>query len=93
MYHAARVWYVAGKTNTGVFSYDLAKVETTNCPANLPTKDVKNIGKEVAGSVPYQYDKVDNSAVDAGIRQCCYVLRSGHHGTPQRSQQDHHHRW
>ena len=67
MYHAARIWYVAGtKANTGVFVYDLAKVETTNCPTTLPTKDVYNIGKEVAGSVAYQYDKVDNSAIDAG---------------------------
>ena len=81
MYHAARVWYVAGKTNTGVFSYDLAKVETTNCPANLPTKDVKNIGKEVAGSVPYQYDKVDNSAVDAGTVNVVMYYALGTMGT------------
>ena len=67
MYHAARIWYVAGtKANTGVFVYDLAKVETTNCPTTLPAKDVYNIGKEVANSVAYQYDKVDNSAIDAG---------------------------
>ena len=67
MYHAARIWYVEGtKANTGVFVYDLAKVETTNCPTTLPTKDVYNIGKEVANSVAYQYDKVDNSAIDAG---------------------------
>ena len=67
MYHAARIWYVEGtKANTGVFVYDLAKVETTNCPTTLPAKDVYNIGKEVVGSVAYQYDKVDNSAVDAG---------------------------
>ena len=67
MYHAARVWYVAGtKANTGVFVLDLAKTETTNCPTSLPNANVKNIGKEVANSVPYQYDKVDNSAIDAG---------------------------
>ena len=67
MYHAARIWYVEGtKANTGVFVLDLAKVETTNCPTTLPAKDVYNIGKEVVGSVAYQYDKVDNSAVDAG---------------------------
>ena len=67
MYHAARIWYVEGtKANTGVFVYDLAKVETTNCPTTLPAKDVYNIGKEVANSVAYQYDKVDNSAIDAG---------------------------
>ena len=28
MYHAVRLWYVDGKTNTGVYTYDLA--ETTN---------------------------------------------------------------
>ena len=62
MYHAARVWYVAGKTNTGVYTYDLAKVETTNCPSKLPT-GAYTIG--VVGEL-YQLDAVDNSAIDAG---------------------------
>ena len=39
MYHAVRVWYVTDKNNTGVYTYDLAKVETTTCPTakQIPT--------------------------------------------------------
>ena len=63
MYHAARIWYVAGtKANTGVFTLDLAKTETTNCPASLPAKAL-TIG--IPGKL-YQLDAVDNSAIDAG---------------------------
>ena len=67
MYHAARVWYVEGtKTNTGVYVYDLAKVESTTCPtiATLPTTNLRTIGS--INATPYQLDVVDNSAIDGG---------------------------
>ena len=63
MYHAARVWYVAGKTNTGVFTYDLAKVETTNCPAKA-TDGALKIGDTTKSL--YESVAVDNTAIDAG---------------------------
>ena len=31
MYHAVRLWYVDGKTNTGVYTYDLAKTTVYEC--------------------------------------------------------------
>ena len=66
MYHAARIWYVAGtKANTGVFTLDLAKTETTNCPSKLPAGAL-TIGTTGTTGKPYQLDAVDNSAIDAG---------------------------
>ena len=60
MYHAARIWYVAGaKANTGVFVMDLAKVETTECPTAAAAATNKKIGNEVSADV-YQRDVVDN---------------------------------
>ena len=79
MYHAARVWYVAGKTNTGVFTYDLAKVETTNCPTTLPASYQK-IGSGLNGSVPYQLDVVDNSAIGAGKTNVVFYYKLGYRG-------------
>ena len=79
MYHAARVWYVAGKTNTGVFTYDLAKVETTNCPKTLPSKYEK-IGNSLNGSVAYQLDVIDNSAIDAGKTNVVLYYKLGTRG-------------
>ena len=79
MYHAARVWYVAGKTNTGVFTYDLAKVETTNCPKTLPSKYEK-IGNSLNDSVPYQLDVIDNSAIDAGKTNVVLYYKLGYRG-------------
>ena len=77
MYHAARVWYVVGTKatgatyNTGVYAYDLAKVETTNCPSATAIAalkgNYKTIGEDgVADAVPYQLDVIDNTAIDAG---------------------------
>ena len=68
MYHAARIWYVAGaKANTGVFVLDLAKVETTECPSATAIAALKapaTIGDKTGA--PYQLDVIDNSAIDAG---------------------------
>ena len=64
MYHAARIWYVEGtKANTGVFVYDLAKVETTNCPAKA-TDGALKIGDTTKSL--YESVAVDNTAIDAG---------------------------
>ena len=75
MYHAVRVWYVAGKTNTGVYTYDLAKVETTTCPTakQIPTT-YKTIGEK---GEKYQLDKVDNSALDLGTTNVVFVVDYG----------------
>ena len=83
MYHAARVWYVAGKTNTGVFTYDLAKVETTNCPSTATVAALKapvSIGNSLNGSVPYQLDVVDNSAIGAGKTSVVFYYKLGSRG-------------
>ena len=64
MYHAARVWYVEGtKTNTGVYVYDLAKTETTKCPAKA-TDGALKIGDTTKSL--YEAVAVDNTAIDAG---------------------------
>ena len=83
MYHAARVWYVAGKTNTGVFTYDLAKVETTNCPSTATVAALKapvSIGNSLNDSVPYQLDVVDNSAIGAGKTSVVFYYKLGSRG-------------
>ena len=83
MYHAARVWYVAGKTNTGVFTMDLAKVETTNCPSTATVAALKapvSIGNSLNGSVPYQLDVVDNSAIGAGKTSVVFYYKLGSRG-------------
>ena len=75
MYHAVRVWYVDGKTNTNVYVCDLAKTTTYTC-MNIATgdKDVDklpasktveehDIGK-ITDSVEYETYLIDNSALD-----------------------------
>ena len=65
MYHAARVWYVG--TNTGVFTYDLAKTTEYECTA-IPTgttaaakvgATAKTLGN---GAEAYEYALIDNTA-------------------------------
>ena len=64
MYHAARIWYVAGaKANTGVCVIDLAKTETTGCPTKAATGALK-IGD--TSKTLYEAVAVDNTAIDAG---------------------------
>ena len=60
MFHAVRVWYTEGKTNTAVYVNDLAVVETTTCPFDLPATYTV-IGEK--GEI-YRVDEVDNEAVD-----------------------------
>ena len=67
MYHAARVWYVAGKTNTGVFTYDLAKATKYEC-GDIATGEAAATKMKATGvtigelGVAYEYSLVDNSA-------------------------------
>ena len=74
MYHAVRVWYVAGTTNTSVYVNDLATVTTTTCPfATLPTTRV-TIGEK---GEAYQLDVVDNSALNLGTTNVVFVADWG----------------
>ena len=61
MWHAARVWYVDGKTNTGVFALDLASATDSSCGdmAKIPASYVaKTIGKST--DTAYERSLVDN---------------------------------
>ena len=78
MYHAARVWYTG--TNTGVYTYDLAKTTTYKCQeiaagdkaatsakakTGLTIGDVPTTANP-SGAVAYEAYLLDNSAVGAG---------------------------
>ena len=77
MYHAARVWYTG--TNTGVYTYDLAKTTTYKCqeiPTGTKAATAANaktglyVGDKPAANavspVAYEAYLLDNSAVAAG---------------------------
>ena len=74
MYHAARVWYTG--TNTGVYTYDLAKTTTTyKCQeiatgtkaATAANAKALTIGEANNNAAkPYEAYLVDNSAIGAG---------------------------
>ena len=57
MYHAARVWYVVGKTNTNVYVYDLAKVTEYTCMH----ADV------LSGNVDSEFEKAVDKLTDAQV--------------------------
>ena len=71
MYHAVRAWYVEGKTNTGVYTYDLAKTTTYTC-LNKATGDkdvakLKNVENQNIGDLVdeiYEVYLIDNTAID-----------------------------
>ena len=71
MYHAARVWYTG--TNTGVYTYDLAKTTTYKCQ-EIPTgtkaataaKAKTDLYVGDKNDVAYEAYLLDNSAVSAG---------------------------
>lgn len=75
MYHAVRVWYVADKNNTGVYTYDLAKTTEYTC-RNIATGDkaVKDLPKTATvetpsigydtGKTEYESYLIDNRALD-----------------------------
>ena len=73
MYHAANVWYTG--TNTGVYTYDLAKTTTYKCQeiaagttaANTAKAKTLTIGDaENNAAAAYEAYLLDNSAVNAG---------------------------
>ena len=72
MYHAARVWYTG--TNTGVYTYDLAKTTTYKCqeiPTGTKAATAANaktslfVGDDKNGT-EYEAYLIDNSAISAG---------------------------
>ena len=69
MYHAARVWYTG--TNTGVYTYDLAKTTTYKCQeiatgTKAATAAKAKTGLTVGTGTDYEAYLVDNSAIGAG---------------------------
>ena len=65
MYHAARIWYVG--TNTGVFTYDLAKTTPYECTAiSTGTTAAAKVGATAKtlgnGAKAYEYALIDNTA-------------------------------
>ena len=73
MYHAVRVWYVDGKTNTNVYVCDLAKTTVYECMAIATgDKDANKLGtakveKQTIGdtkATAYETYLIDNSALD-----------------------------
>ena len=71
MYHAARVWYTG--TNTGVYTYDLAKTTTYKCQ-EIATGDKASVSAKATSGLyigdnsktAYEAYLIDNSAVSAG---------------------------
>ena len=69
MYHAARVWYTG--TNTGVYTYDLAKTTTYKCQEiaagdKAATAAKAKTGLTIGTGTAYEAYLVDNSAIGAG---------------------------
>ncbi len=71
MYHAARVWYTG--TNTGVYTYDLAKTTTYKCQEIATGTKAATAAKAKTGlyvgdktGTAYEAYLLDNSAVSAG---------------------------
>lgn len=72
MYHAVRVWYIDGKTNTGVYVNDLAETTVYECrniadgntaAGKKTSKEERSLGKN-AGTVAYESYLIDNTALD-----------------------------
>ena len=71
MYHAANVWYTG--TNTGVYTYDLAKTTTYKCQ-EIATGDKASVSAKATSGLyigdnsktAYEAYLIDNSAVSAG---------------------------
>ena len=80
MYHAVRVWYVDGKTNTAVYVNDLATVESTTCPTAKQVADTKSPVYVGEIGTAYQIDVVDNSALDLGKTNVIFKADLGQYG-------------
>ncbi len=78
MYHAVRVWYTEGKTNTGVYVNDLAETTATNCPTEKNITDSKadtDKSAVIGDGVNYELYEIDNSALD--LDDYTVVLKAG----------------
>ena len=83
MYHAARVWYTG--TNTGVYTYDLAKTTTYKCQEmDLGAKDATaakaKTGLTIGTGTAYEAYLVDNSAIGAGSAYVTLKAEFGYMG-------------
>ena len=91
MYHAARVWYTG--TNTGVYTYDLAKTTTYKCQeitAGTKAATAANaktglyVGDKPAANavspVAYEAYLIDNSAISAGSAYVTLYASAGELG-------------
>ncbi len=82
MYHAVRLWYVNGKTNDGVFTYDLAKTTNYDCTnlsdgTKAATKNkaaMEEIGQK---GTPYEGALIDNTALDLGYSYVTFYYTLG----------------
>ena len=85
MYHAARVWYTG--TNTGVYTYDLAKTTTYKCQEIAAGNAAANTAKAKTGlfvgdnsKTAYEAYLLDNSAIGAGSAYVTLYASAGSMG-------------
>ncbi|GEM_PF-946595 len=86
MWHVAKVWYVKGSSNTGVYVKDLATVKNSSCGemAKTPTGYTdKAIGNTITGAVAYEKSLVDNPAgyTDYAVTTYAYLSKIGNSST------------
>ena len=95
MYHAVRVWYTEGKTNTGVYVNDLAETTVYECmniaagdkEANKKTSiETLSIGYDT-GKTEYETYLIDNRALDLA-NDWAYVSLYADYGTLGRAGKD-----
>ncbi len=84
MYHAVRVWYTEGKTNTGVYVNDLAETTATNCPTPKNITDSKADTDKYAEigevGIAYELYEIDNSALDLDDYTVVLNVAMGNYG-------------
>ena len=84
MYHAARVWYTG--TNTGVYTYDLAKTTTYKCQeiatGDKASSTAKTTGLTIGDKTKTAYEAylIDNSAISAGTAYVTLYASAGSMG-------------
>ena len=82
MWHVAKVWYVKGSSNTGVYVKDLATVKNSSCGemAKTPTGYTD---KTIGTGTPYEKSIVDNPAgyTDYAVTTYAYLAPLGYAST------------
>ncbi len=86
MWHVAKVWYVKGSSNTGVYVKDLATVKNSSCGEMAKTPagyTDKAIGNTITGAVDYEKSLVDNPAgyTDYAVTTYAYLSKIGNSST------------